>query len=158
MDTTTAAHQAGVTTATIRTWCRMGAVRATKTARRWTINAASLARRIALGIRHTARKALTVQHLTRADYETAIRAAGAKTYSDNLLHADLDNDTLTDGDAVETLHYRRALAVVAEKNAGTWAPNPDPNRPVAVGCHYCGQPLTNGKCDECGPQDVDRWL
>lgn len=53
MDTTTAAAQAGVTVDTIRHWCRLGAVAATKTAGRWIISAASLARRIALGTRHT---------------------------------------------------------------------------------------------------------
>jgi excisionase family DNA binding protein len=46
--TTEAAAQAGVTVATIRTWCRIGAVAAAKTGRRWVIEAASLARRIAL--------------------------------------------------------------------------------------------------------------
>lgn len=48
MDTTTAARQAGVTTATIRTWCRKGAVAAVKAAGRWVIDAASLAYRISL--------------------------------------------------------------------------------------------------------------
>jgi hypothetical protein len=51
MDTTTAATQAGVTVATIRTWCRIGAVAAAKVAGRWVIEAASLTRRIALGDR-----------------------------------------------------------------------------------------------------------
>lgn len=46
--TTAAAHQAGVTIATIRTWCRTGAVAAAKHAGRWRINAASLAYRIKL--------------------------------------------------------------------------------------------------------------
>ena len=49
MNTATAAAQANVTTATIRTWCRIGAVAAAKVAGRWIIEAASLARRIALG-------------------------------------------------------------------------------------------------------------
>lgn len=48
MDTTTAATQAGVTRATIRHWARMGAIAATKTAGRWTIDETSLARRIRL--------------------------------------------------------------------------------------------------------------
>ncbi len=55
MDTTTAATQASVTVATIRTWCRIGAVAAAKVAGRWVIEAASLARRIALGTRKTTR-------------------------------------------------------------------------------------------------------
>lgn len=51
MNTTAAAAQANVTTATIRQWCRRGAVAAAKVAGRWIIEAASLARRIALGIK-----------------------------------------------------------------------------------------------------------
>ncbi|NUP24160.1 MAG: helix-turn-helix domain-containing protein [Streptomyces sp.] len=45
---TAAAHQAGVTTATIRTWCRTGVITAAKHAGRWIIDAASLAYRIKL--------------------------------------------------------------------------------------------------------------
>lgn len=63
---TAAAQQAGVTVATIRTWCRRGVVAATKVAGRWVIDAASLARRIALGIRKPAPKpvVLSVETLT----------------------------------------------------------------------------------------------
>lgn len=43
--TAQAATTAGVTIATIRTWCRRGAVAATKHAGRWLIDTASLARR-----------------------------------------------------------------------------------------------------------------
>lgn len=49
MDTTAAAAQAGVTVATIRGWCRAGAVAAVKRSGRWVIDGASLARRIAIG-------------------------------------------------------------------------------------------------------------
>ncbi|EGX60123.1 hypothetical protein SZN_09381 [Streptomyces zinciresistens K42] len=49
MNSTAAAVQADVTVATIRTWCRAGAVAAVKQAGRWIIDAASLARRIAIG-------------------------------------------------------------------------------------------------------------
>jgi hypothetical protein len=49
MNTTAAALQAGVTVATIRHWCRYGAVAAIKTAGRWVIDAASLAHRITIG-------------------------------------------------------------------------------------------------------------
>lgn len=59
MDTTAAATQAGVTIDTIRHWCRLGAIAATKAAGRWTISAASLARRIRLSIRRTARSTMT---------------------------------------------------------------------------------------------------
>ncbi|MEV5451624.1 helix-turn-helix domain-containing protein [Streptomyces sp. NPDC052535] len=51
MNTTTAATQANVTVATIRTWCRRGVITATKQAGRWTIDPASLARRIEIGAR-----------------------------------------------------------------------------------------------------------
>ncbi|MGW4810570.1 hypothetical protein ACWEPB_02845 [Kitasatospora cineracea] len=46
--TAAAARQAGVTTATIRAWCRTGAVAAVKAAGRWIIDAASLGYRIKL--------------------------------------------------------------------------------------------------------------
>lgn len=66
MNTTTAATEAQVTVATIRTWCRIGAVAATKTAGKWVIDTVSLARRIAIGARRLARKAtafvLTADH------------------------------------------------------------------------------------------------
>jgi hypothetical protein len=51
MNTTTAATEARVTVATIRTWCRRGVVAATKTAGRWVIDSASLTRRIEIGAR-----------------------------------------------------------------------------------------------------------
>lgn len=51
MDTTTAAAKAGVTVSTIRAWCRVGAVAATKIGGRWVIKERSLDRRIALGVR-----------------------------------------------------------------------------------------------------------
>jgi hypothetical protein len=47
--TTAAATQAGVTVATIRTWCRRGVIAATKQAGRWVIDTASLTARIAIG-------------------------------------------------------------------------------------------------------------
>ncbi|MFV8127508.1 hypothetical protein [Streptomyces syringium] len=49
MNTTTAAETAKVTVATIRTWCRLGAIAATKTAGRWVIDTTSLKHRIRLG-------------------------------------------------------------------------------------------------------------
>lgn len=55
--TTQAAQRAGVTTATIRTWARYGAVAAVKVGGRWNIDEASLTRRIALS-RRTAVKQL----------------------------------------------------------------------------------------------------
>lgn len=49
MDTTAAAATAGVTVPTIRTWCRIGVIAATKRAGKWIIAAASLHRRITIG-------------------------------------------------------------------------------------------------------------
>lgn len=51
MNTAAAAQQAGVTVATIRTWCRRGVIAAAKTAGRWVIATASLLRRIEIGAR-----------------------------------------------------------------------------------------------------------
>ena len=53
MDTAAAAQQAGVTVATIRTWCRRNAIAAVKKAGRWIINAASLTYRISLSRKPT---------------------------------------------------------------------------------------------------------
>lgn len=64
MDTATAAQQAGVTVATVRHWCRIGAVAAVKRSGRWVIDAASLTYRISLGVRRTTRKiAYTVENM-----------------------------------------------------------------------------------------------
>jgi len=60
MDTTAAAQQAGVTVPTVRIWARMGAVKAVKVARRWVIDAVSLARSISLGIRRTRKATVTL--------------------------------------------------------------------------------------------------
>lgn len=49
MNTTAAALEARVTVATVRTWCRLGAVSAVKQAGRWVIDSASLAARVAIG-------------------------------------------------------------------------------------------------------------
>lgn len=58
MNTTAAALQAHVTVATIRTWCRRGVVAATKSAGRWFIDTASLARRLTIGaLKRPTRKA-----------------------------------------------------------------------------------------------------
>ncbi|MCF0086667.1 MULTISPECIES: helix-turn-helix domain-containing protein [unclassified Streptomyces] len=66
MNTTTAATEARVTVATIRTWCRNGVVTATKQAGRWIIDSASLAARIAIGaLKRPARKiAYTIDTMT----------------------------------------------------------------------------------------------
>ncbi|MBT2467877.1 hypothetical protein J7E97_08310 [Streptomyces sp. ISL-66] len=67
MNTSTAATEAHVTVATIRTWARRGVIAATKTAGKWVIDATSLARRIAIGTRRKPAKpfALTAEHCTQ---------------------------------------------------------------------------------------------
>lgn len=64
MNTTSAAIKANVTVATIRTWCRYGAVAAVKTAGRWVIDTASLAHRIALGTRKPRPVVFTAETMT----------------------------------------------------------------------------------------------
>lgn len=76
MNTTTAAAEARVTAATIRTWCRRGVVTATKRAGRWIVDATSLAHRIAIGAMHARKKAKAVFHLDRS---TSWRTPGAFT-------------------------------------------------------------------------------
>ncbi|MFI2078498.1 hypothetical protein [Streptomyces triculaminicus] len=81
MNTATAATQARVTLATIRTWCRRGIVAAAKTAGRWVIDATSLARRIEIGARRMTQQDAddlnpTLLHgIRRARYEHTTRAA-----------------------------------------------------------------------------------
>lgn len=61
MDTTTAAQAANVTVDTIRVWCRMGAVKATKRAGRWVIDSLSLLKRAAMTRPTPNRKQTTMQ-------------------------------------------------------------------------------------------------
>ncbi|MFR9800080.1 helix-turn-helix domain-containing protein [Streptomyces sp. MS06] len=71
MNTTAAAAKAGVTVATIRTWCRIGAVAATKHAGRWIIDAESLDQRIAIGTRRPAQLPNDVAALLRDTFAQA---------------------------------------------------------------------------------------
>jgi hypothetical protein len=64
MNTTAAAIEANVTVATVRSWARHGVITATKTAGRWIIDTASLARRIAIGAMRAATRKATVLDLT----------------------------------------------------------------------------------------------
>ncbi len=84
MNTAAAAIQANVTAATIRTWCRHGAVAAIKQAGRWVIDAASLAARIAIGAmkRPTCKETRPMIDLTA-------------TYTHTFLTPDPDTKTIT---------------------------------------------------------------
>lgn len=77
MNTTTAATEAHVTVATIRTWCRRNVIAATKRAGRWIIDTASLAHRIAIG----AMKAPRTQPTRNRDFDLAIGAEVAQATS-----------------------------------------------------------------------------
>lgn len=86
MDTTTAAIQAGVTAATIRTWCRRNVIAAVKHAGRWIIDATSLAHRIQIGARRmTQRPTLSpaiLKGIARARYEYTPTAPTARPSPD----------------------------------------------------------------------------
>jgi hypothetical protein len=75
MNTTAAAIQANVTTATIRTWCRRGIIAAVKQAGRWIIDTASLAHRLTIGAMRSRKKA-AVLDLSTATIKTRTRPSG----------------------------------------------------------------------------------
>lgn len=75
MNTTAAAATAGVTAATIRTWCRRNVIAAVKTAGRWVIDATSLAARIAIG----QRKARMMQTTYRIEQGTTVKYGTQRT-------------------------------------------------------------------------------
>jgi hypothetical protein len=80
MNTTTAAEIAKVTPATVRYWCRYGAVSATKIRGRWNINADSLAARVALTKPKTAE--LTAENLIAVGGNRWTKGAYDRVYFD----------------------------------------------------------------------------
>jgi len=82
IDTATAASIAGVSTSTIRTWCRTGAVAATKSGRAWRIDPNSLQRRIALGIRKP-RVKITAENLEAIGGRRWIKGGHDRIYFNN---------------------------------------------------------------------------
>lgn len=90
--TTQAATTAGVTPTTVRTWCRMGAVKAVKAAGRWIIDATSLAYRISLGIRRT-RKANSMD--LNATYIWTPAGGREKTITPKIRTRTVDGETIT---------------------------------------------------------------
>lgn len=162
MDTAAAAQQAGVTVATIRTWCRLGVVAAVKRGGRWIIDAASLAYRITLG-----RKPMTIEPLTRDQFEAEARKIGVRhPFKDARALGEYQLYTRTGeqpDDDYTRLLIRRGAALVGEgytppapaRGPGYAAGLPGqvfggPSADRADECHYCGQPLgPSGECDEC---------
>lgn len=121
MNTTAAAIQAGVTTDTIRTWCRRNVIAAAKQAGRWIIDTASLAYRISLG-----RKTPMNDTEHRVDTRTTIRVSrgtwpGARTHYNAVLYrAGHRINTLADGDTPEAA-LSNALHALGRINAATEA-------------------------------------
>ncbi|WP_431889505.1 hypothetical protein [Nocardiopsis alba] len=74
MDTTTAAQAANVTVDTIRVWCRMGAVKATKRAGRWVIDSLSLLKRAAMNTRPTPNRRTTTMTVQETDITIEVKA------------------------------------------------------------------------------------
>lgn len=166
MDTTTAAQRAGVTAATIRTWCRKGVVAAIKCAGRWIINASSLAYRITIGKERRVKK---IQPLTRTEFEAATRARGITApFKDQRCYGEYKAYQQTGrcdfGGEYGRLMVARGAALAAEgytppapRRGPGYAPGlpgdmfgaPGPDR--ADECHYCGLPLNSatGECDDC---------
>ncbi|MCX4605447.1 helix-turn-helix domain-containing protein [Streptomyces anulatus] len=81
MNTTAAALQANVTTNTIRTWARRGVIAATKTAGRWIIDTASLARRITIGNRRSRKQATMLDLAASITLPAANQYEGPQTYT-----------------------------------------------------------------------------
>src|SRR5690348_14504683 len=100
---TAAANQAGVTVDTIRYWCRYGAVAAVKQAGRWVIDTASLAHRIALGVRARKAKPVTKEIVYSVETMTAI-GGNEWTSPDGSKHRVYFNNW-ADFAGLETSHY-----------------------------------------------------
>lgn len=144
MNTSTAAAQAHVTVATIRTWCRRNAVAAVKAAGRWVIDSASLARRIAIGtLKRSTRQETPV---TEAPTDRkAVRAANKALAAEarerimSALIAKLPPLTGTEKQISWATDIRARLVEAAVENL----------RGTHLGVHYClasidGDPLRAG--------------
>lgn len=167
--TATAATQAGVTAATIRTWCRRNVIAAIKQAGRWIIDTASLAHRIAIGAR---RKPVTnpnpapgTMAARGEDYVAAWPANIARKFS--LSPAYVAEALVRTGHApaadqgalgqtflrneptvqIGALTPDTAKAVIAELRTIS----AEINEAVKTNCHYCGLKLqADGECRSCG--------
>lgn len=114
MNTSTAAIQAGVTTNTIRTWCRIGAVAAIKQAGRWIIDTASLAHRIAIGAMR-ARKQTPVTPDLNASYTADLPGYdGPVTITPSVKRRDRNGQTLTKVTGIVPLLADKLDAIPAE--------------------------------------------
>lgn len=170
LTTTAAATQAHVTTATIRTWCRRGAIAAIKTAGRWIIDASSLARRITIGTwRNTVAASPTPTPGTMAargrDYVAAWPTGitqkhrlGCEHIAEALTRAGITSHDEAQAlrpallkkehiDQIAALTPATAAAVIAELRAIS----AEIAAAAKTHCHYCGLKLpVNGDCASCG--------
>lgn len=145
MNTTTAALEAHVTVATIRTWCRRGVVAAVKQAGRWVIDAASLAARVAIGAMR-ARKAKTMDFapLSRASFEQAAAEIGIRhPFKDTRCFGEYQAFQAAgapyDDSPYQWLLIRRGATLAAEDYT------PPARRELPYTCHTCG--LDSRACD-----------
>lgn len=170
LTSTAAATQAGVTVATIRSWCRRGTVTATKAAGRWVINASSLARRITIGTwRNSVAPSPTPTPGTMAargrDYVAAWPTGitrkhnlGCEHIAEALTRAGITSHD--EGQALRPALLKKeyinqiadltpatAAAVIAELRAIST----EIAEAAKTHCHYCGLKLpVSGNCPSCG--------
>jgi hypothetical protein len=100
MNTTAAALEAQVTTATIRAWARRGVIAATKTAGRWVINAASLAHRIAIAAMRTKKTPAKPVAMT---IDNMVAIGGSRWQRNGMDRVYINNWAAFAG--IETTHY-----------------------------------------------------
>jgi hypothetical protein len=142
MNTVTAAAQAGVATDTIRTWCRRNVIAATKRAGRWVIDAASLARRIAIGAMR-ARKQAAVIDLSAATVKTRTRPTGetiTRVTDMAALLADKLNEIADAGDRAHAATVLdRACIIISDTPDSGWDSEPNARNAGLVRTTYRGE-------------------
>lgn len=142
MNTAAAATQANVTVATIRTWCRKGAVAAIKQAGRWIINTASLAHRIAIDARR-ARKQAPVVDLSNAFIKARTRPTGETitrvTNLSALLADNLDQIPDTGNRAHAATILDRACIIISDTPDTDWDEEPGTRNAGLVRTTYRGE-------------------
>lgn len=142
MNTTAAAIQAGVTTDTIRTWCRRNVIAAAKHAGRWIIDTASLAHRIAIGAMR-ARKQTAVIDLSTATIKTRTRPTGETITRVTDMAALLTNKLDEIADAGDRAHAAtildRASIIISDTPDSGWDSEPNARNAGLVRTTYRGE-------------------
>lgn len=120
MNTATAAQTAGVTTATIRTWCRRNVIAAAKVAGRWIIDATSLAYRVTLSRKEETRVDITTETMVAIGGSRWTKAGKDRVYinewtsyigldvhrynTGNISYAELDGREISNSEAARLLN------------------------------------------------------